>query len=115
MGPQAMEGNLIVSPGETLRVGYDFTLPGNNTTLTLTVSSAGVTFAAACASGAAPSAPGFAVPMPAQSYTVTSSQRYPSGDQSSALVYQGSVTVPDLCGGGQLSLRQGGTFTAALS
>jgi hypothetical protein len=29
-------------------------------------------------------------------------------------VYQGSVVVPDLCGGGQLRLDQGGTFTASV-
>ena len=30
-------------------------------------------------------------------------------------VYQGSIAVPDLCGGGQLRLNQGGTFTANVS
>lgn len=39
---------------------------------------------------------------------------YPSGDQSSLLAYQGSIAVPDLCGGGQLRLDQGGTFTASV-
>ncbi len=29
MGPQAMEGDLKVSPGTTLKAGYDFTVPGN--------------------------------------------------------------------------------------
>jgi hypothetical protein len=65
--------------------------------------------------GATPSASTFTVPMPTQTYSVTSDQWYPSGDQSSPLVYQGSVVVPDLCGGGQLSLDQGGTFTASVS
>jgi hypothetical protein len=46
---------------------------------------------------------------------VTSDQWYPSGDQSSPLVYQGSIAVPDLCFGGQLRLNQGGTFTATVS
>ncbi len=52
MRPQAMEGNLIVSPGDTLQAGYDFTLPGsNNATLTLTVSNVQVVFAVQCVSG----------------------------------------------------------------
>jgi hypothetical protein len=42
-------------------------------------------------------------------------QWYPSGDQHSPLVFQGSTTVPDLCGGGQMTLKQGGTFTTAVS
>ena len=115
MGPQAMEGNLTVSPGDTVQAGYDFTLPGNNTALTLTVSTAEVVFDVACASGATPSQPSFTVTMAGQSYSLTGSQWYPSGDQSSPLVYQGSVSVPDLCGGGSLDLAQGGTFTATLS
>ena len=39
---------------------------------------------------------------------------FPSSDQSSSASYEGSVSVPDLCGGGILSLAQGGTFTATL-
>jgi hypothetical protein len=115
MGPQAMEGNLQVTPGTTLQAGYDFTLPGNHSSLTITVSSAQVSFAVTCVSGATPSASTFTVTMPTQSYPVTNDQWYPSGDQSSPLVYQGSVTVPNLCGGGTLDLAQGGTFTATLS
>ncbi len=115
MGPQAMEGDLKVAPGTTLKAGYDFTIPGNNTTLTITVSHAKVVFAVKCVSGAAPSASTFTVPMPAQSYTVTNSAWYPSGDQSSPLVYQGSIAVPNLCAGGNLDLAKGGTFTATLS
>jgi len=53
--------------------------------------------------------------MPDQSYSVTNSQWYPSGDQSSTLICQGFIGVPGLCGGGQLRPDQGGTFTASLS
>jgi YVTN family beta-propeller protein len=114
MGPQAMDGNLQVAPGATLKAGYDFTLPGNHNSLTITVSAAQVTFTVACVSGATPSASTFTVTMPAQTYQVTNDQWYPSGDQSSPLAYQGSVTVPDLCGGGKMSLARGGTFSATL-
>lgn len=115
MGPQAMEGDLKVSPGTTLKVGYDFTVPGNHASFSLTVSNPQVVFAVACVSGATPSASTFTVAMPAQTYAVTNDQWYPSGDQSSPLVYQGSTTIPDLCGGGPLRLDQGGTFTATVS
>ena len=114
MGPQAMEGDLKVSPGTTLKVGYDFTVPGNSASFSVTVSNPQVVFVVACVSGATPSASTFTVAMPTQSYGVTNSQWYPSGDQSSPLVYQGSTAVPDLCGGGQLRLNQGGTFTATV-
>jgi Putative Ig domain len=114
MGPQAMDGNLQVTPGTILQGGYDFTLPGNKNSLTTTVSGAQVTFAVACVSGATASQPTLTVPLSDQTYQITNDQWYPSGDQSSPLVYQGSVTVPDLCGGGKISLAKGGTFTATL-
>ena len=114
MGPQAMEGDLKVSPGTRLEVGYDFTAPGNQASFSLTVSTPRVIFAVACLSGATPSARTFTVPMPARTYRVTSDLWYPSGDQSSLLTYEGSIAVPDLCGGGQLRLDQGGTFTASV-
>ena len=115
MGPQAMEGDLHLNPGATLKAGYDFTLPGNHNTLTLNVDNPSVVFTVHCASGANPSSSRLTVPMPTQSYLVTNDQWIPSGDQSSPLVYQGQITVPDLCGGGALRLDQGGTFTASLS
>ena len=114
MGPQAM-GNLQVTPGTTLQAGYDLTLPGNNKSLTMTVSAAQVTFAVSCVSKAAPSALTLTVPVQRQTYQITGAQWYPSGDQSSPLVYQGSIPVPALCGpGGTISLAKGGTFTAII-
>jgi hypothetical protein len=44
----------------------------------------------------------------------SSSSWYPSGDQHSAAVYQGQLAVPDVCGGGQVVLRNGGTFTTTV-
>jgi hypothetical protein len=115
MGPQAMEGNLRVAPGTTLLAGYDFTIPGNHSSLTITVSNAQWVFAVSCVSGATPSASTFTVTAPTQTYQVTNDQWYPSGDQSSPLVYQGSISVPNLCGGGDLDLAHGATFSATLS
>lgn len=115
MGPQSMEGDLKVSPGTTLLAGYDFTVPGNNSPRTLTVNNPTLTFTVKCVSGASPSASTFKVSMPTATYSFSDSQWYPSGDQSSSAVYQGSISVPNLCGGGQLRLNQGATFTASLS
>ena len=114
MGPQAMEGNLKVVPGQTLYAGYDFTVPGNKKALTVTVSQPSVTFSVGCASGATPSASRFTVTMPTASYPVSDSQWYPTGNQSSSLSYEGSVSVPNLCSGGDLTLSQGGTFSATV-
>jgi hypothetical protein len=115
MGPQAMEGDLKVAPGTTLLAGYDFTVPGNSQQQTLTVNNPQVTFIVHCVSGATPSSPTFTVTMPTTTYTFSGSGWVPSGDQHSSLVYQGSISVPNLCGGGQLRLDKGGTFSASLS
>ena len=52
MGPQAMEGDLKLTPGTTLNAGYDFTIPGNTTTLTLPSTTRG-----SCSRSAASPAP----------------------------------------------------------
>jgi len=46
---------------------------------------------------------------------VTNANWYPSGNQSSPLVYQGEVGAPNLCGGGQLRLDEGGTLSALMT
>jgi hypothetical protein len=115
MGPQAMEGNLTLSPGTTLQAGYDFTMPGNHPSATVNFVGANVTFAWKCASG--PASGTLVVPMADQSYTdvQNSPDWYPSGDQNSSLVYQGSIAVPNACSGGLVSFRAGGTFSAGIS
>src|SRR5262249_11411604 len=112
---QAMEGDLKVSPGVTLKVGYDFTVPGNKASLSLTINNPQVVLTVRCVSGASPSQSTETVSMPSQTYSVTNDQWIPSGDQHIPLVYAGWMTVPGLCGGGQLLLDQGGTFATNVS
>jgi len=111
---QAMEGDLQVGPGSTVSAGYDFTLPANTASYTVVVQAASVVLSARCASGAKPSQPTFTVSIPDRSYAVTGSSWYPSADQHSSLVYQGSVVVPDLCAGGKVRLDMGGRLTATV-
>ena len=115
MGPQAMEGDLKLVPGAMLKAGYDFAIPGNRTTLALTVNMPQVTFTLRCVSGASPSQSTLTLPMSTTTYTIGDSAWHPSGDQHSPLVYQGSAAVPNVCGGGQVRLDKGGTFTAAVT
>ena len=111
MGPQAMEGNLVVTPGTILQAGYDFTIPGSHPATTVTFAAPQVVFDGVCTSGGAHVT--LTVPMTTQSYAdaAGSSSWLPSGDQHSPLVYQGALAVPDLCAGGSIRLAQGGTFT----
>src|SRR5436190_2233215 len=51
MGPQAMEGDLKVSPGAILMTGYDFTIPGSHPEVTVQLVNPTVVFQAQCVSG----------------------------------------------------------------
>jgi hypothetical protein len=114
-GPQAMEGALQVAPGTTLLAGYDFKSPGNSSTFSVTVTNPQVVFTVHCASGATPSQSTLTVSMPTATYTVTGQDWFPSCDQHSSIVYQGSIVVPNLCANGQIRLNAGGTFSASVS
>ena len=114
IGPQATEGSLVVNPGDTLSAGYDFDMPGSHPAATLGFSNTTVTFQAACSSGSGGGQ--IVVHVPNEQYTdplnVISWQ--PSGNQQDPSVYQGQTTVPDLCHGGSISLKQGGTFNSTV-
>jgi len=111
----SMEGNLPVHPNDTLRAGYDFTIPGAHPAATVTVSSATVSLTVQCADK---STVPLSITFP--TYTVSvpagNSNWFPSGDQSSALVYQSSTSVPSsICGGAGGHAPQGATFSAQFS
>jgi hypothetical protein len=117
MGPQAMEGNLHVAPGTTLSVGYDFTMPGSHPAANVTFTATSVVFQVACVGSSQTGT--LTVPIAKATYgdPAGSPSWYPSGDQSSGLVYQGSLVVPDtICGPGvTVSLQAGGTFTTGIT
>jgi len=115
IGPQAMEGNEIVAPGTPVKFGYDFTLPGNNSSMSLTVINPTITFTLSCPSGQ-PASPSVGVlSFGTMAYWVTNSDWYPTGDQSSSAAYQITEDIPNACSGGLVSLAQGGTFTASVT
>lgn len=111
-GPQGMEGDLKVAPGETLKAGFDVTMPGGHPETVVTVIDAHLDFDANCVSGTGGGP--FSVLIPNEQYTIAADETdwVPSGDQHDDLVYQGSIQVPDLCNGGDLRLNEGGTFFA---
>jgi hypothetical protein len=112
IGPQAMEGDLKLTPGSPLKVGYSFALPGNKLGRTAVVTDAQVVFQLRCENGQPASPSTWTVPIPTQFYAVNGSTWTPSGDQSSPLTYQGSSTVPPACGASRVRFDKGGTFSA---
>jgi RHS repeat-associated protein/uncharacterized repeat protein (TIGR01451 family) len=115
IGPQAMEGNLQIHPGDPLKAGFDFTMPGSHPAAQVTIENGSVSIAVTCSNGTVP--PPIALNLPTQTMAVTanSSAWYPSGSQSDPSVYQGSLAAPDLCAGGVMSAAAGATFRATVS
>ena len=102
-----------IRPGDTVQAGYDFTIPGNNQSVTVKVTHPQAVVNFSCQGGGSGS---FLIAMPDATSSVTGSQWYPSGDQHSSLVYQGSVTAPNGCGdGSQMHMDHQATFTADVS
>ena len=117
IGPQAMEGNLTVNPGDVVRAGISFALPGNHADTTLEFVNPVVSFAnVVCTAG--PGGGSFTVDLGSNGllgpYSIPQNENawHPTGDQSSDAAYQGSLAAPDLCNGGSMSLRNGATFSA---
>jgi PKD repeat protein len=104
----SMEGNLPVNPGDTVRAGYDFSLPGTHPASIVTVTGGSVNMNISCPNGTTQM---LTISLPAQTYSIAANDNswHPSGDQSSSLVYQGSTTA-QTCSGGQAP--SGATFTA---
>ena len=110
---QGMEGDLKVTPGEDVKVGYSFKKNGGGP---VTVSNAKLVFTINCVGGGTPSAATWTVDIPDQTYPITSNDRQPSGDQHSSLVYQRpDATMPDFCNGAKVRLNKGGVFSADFS
>jgi len=103
-----------LSVGAVIKGGYDFTIAGSHSTDVVSFVSPSIVFTPRC--GSASSTTTLTLSMATQTYTDPSgsSSWYPSGDESSSLVYQGSVTVPDLCSGGVVRFDKGGLFSAGL-
>jgi hypothetical protein len=119
IGPQAMEGDLKVNPGDTVRAGISFTIPGSHPATTVQFVNAAITFDnVECQSG--PSGRAFGHQLGSNGLVgpiqvpANDSSWFPTGDQSSAASYQMSTVAPDLCNGGTMSLRNGGVFSGDL-
>jgi hypothetical protein len=107
----SMEGNLPVNPNDTLRAGYDFTMPGAHPAATVTVVNAAVSLNVVCADK---STVPLSISLPTYTVTIPAGNTgwFPSGDQKSPLVYQGSTAVPStICGGAGGHAPQGALFT----
>ena len=72
-------------------------------------------FPVTCVSGATPSASSFTLNLANQIAPLDNNSWNPSSNKNDPATYQGTGTVPDLCGGGQVKLNQGGSFSAFIT
>jgi len=106
-----MEGNLPIAAGSTVSAGYDFTMPGNHRDAHVTFENGSVTVKVTCPDN---SVHPLLISLPTQTYDDRLNDGgdwFPSGNQSSPLVYQGSA-VSNVCGTQTGHAPQGATFSA---
>ena len=113
IGPQAMEGDLRVKPGEKVKVGYKFKLPYNSSHHKVTVSHAQIVFTPRC--GDNPSTGPLVVVIPLKTYEVFDDHWIPARKHYNPLTFQAEFVVPDLCNGEDVRFDKGGTFTAVFT
>ncbi len=108
----SMEGNLPIHSGDLVKAGYDFTMPGGHPAATVHVTGAKFAMTAVCKDGSTST---LTINVPDAVYSVPANATgwFPSGDQHSPLVYQGSITVPaTLCGGAGAHVPRGVSFSS---
>lgn len=97
----SMNRPLDISSGEDVLAGYDLWMDGSHPETTVSLAGGSVTTDVSCPDGSSYT---FAIPLPNASYFITAGDNswYPSPNQTSPLVYQGSaaVTAAGACSGG---------------
>ncbi|HEV7678272.1 MAG TPA: hypothetical protein VGQ42_06860 [Candidatus Dormibacteraeota bacterium] len=94
-----MEGAITVSPGDTVRAGWDLSMPGSHPAATVTVSSAGVGVSVACQDGRNQ---WVGIGLPGQTFSIAAndSSWHPAADSGNPAAWQGSTVAPrELCHG----------------
>lgn len=115
-GPKAMEGDLKVPAGSTMKVGYSMSVPGKHPATQVSFSGAKVVFAYTCTVGK--NAGTFSVAIADAQYDAAANDTswHPTSDQKDPSSYQASTPVPDVCPAGSLvRLQKGGTFSAGVA
>jgi hypothetical protein len=115
---QSMEGDLRVAGQQTINYGYAFVLTGaaaHESPYYVSVTGAQIVFPEIQCGAGTPLATSLVLPLPDQIYLAAGTNWYPSSDQYSSLVYQGSAIVSSqLCPQSTVRLKNGGVFSATV-
>jgi hypothetical protein len=115
---QSMEGDLRVAGQQTINYGYAFALTGaaaHEAPYYVSVTGAQIVFPEIQCGAGTPVTTSLVLPLPDQTYLAAGPNWYPSSDQYSSLVYQGSAVVSSqLCPQSTVRLKNGGVFSATV-
>jgi hypothetical protein len=115
---QSMEGDLRVAGQQTINYGYAFAMTGaaaHEAPYYVSVTGAQIVFPEIQCGAGAPVTTSLVLPLPDQTYLASGPNWYPSSDQYSSLVYQGSAIVSSqLCPQSTVRLKNGGVFSATV-
>jgi hypothetical protein len=111
--PQGANEAVTAMPGNLVYAGYDLEVSGSSQPSTVTVSNAYEELTVTCANHAIPTQGFIIVHMPNATYSGPFNNWTPTGNQSTPLAFEGSVTMPDVCGGTQMDIGQPGSMMFA--
>jgi hypothetical protein len=115
---QSMEGDLRVAGQQTINYGYAFALAGaaaHEAPYYVSVTGAQIVFPEVQCGAGTPLTTSLVLHLPDQTYLASGPNWYPSSDQYSSLVYQGSAVVSSqLCPQSTVRLKNGGVFSATV-
>jgi len=108
---QSPDGNVRVQPGDAVKVGYAFSLPGKHAAGSVVFARTTATFTAQCVGK--PGNTTFTVSLPRKAYAFDANGTgwIPTAEPKDPAGYQVSSLVPNLCAGGLISLASGGSFS----
>eukprot|EP01038_Epipyxis_sp_PR26KG_P015755 gene15755-21334_t len=112
-----VQGNFDIYPGDSMKCGYSFTMPGNKpgarAPVPLGLSQLKVALQITCEDGTTST---YEIPMPIASYQISDGATYPSNDVNADSTYQsGNVVIPAICGAGKkMNCANGAIFTGKL-
>jgi len=112
---QGANEGVVGNPGSTVVAGYDFKVPGSDTTM-VQITGAYEQLTISCANHATPTVSSIMVPMPDVTYTAPFPQSQgwvPTGNQSNHASYEGSFVLGDYCNGGTIRVGQPGQMLFA--
>jgi hypothetical protein len=110
----SMEGAIKIANGDFVSGGYVFEVKGNHSAMKVYMQNASIVFHGSCSNGSSQNT--LTLPLKAGPYNVAANDNnwQPTGDETSSVGFEGSITA-SVCGGsGELDASSGASFSGDL-